>query len=404
VTQNAAVKDWDLAVIGGGIMGCAAALRAAEGGMRVVLIEQDSIGSGASGVNAGTLSLQIKRVALMPYAMRGHAIWADAGEAVGFHRTGGFTLAFNAREAELLSERMAMKREAGAQIEMVSPQRVAREEPGLSRKVVAASWCADDGFANSSLTGPYYRALLREAGIVLREQTAVTAIRRDVGGFTLDLGADSIRATRVLLSCGAWLGQAAAMIGVDLKLRVRVNTVAVTERGPRLVNTVIGHATGLLTLKQKPNGTVLIGGGWQGQGAPGSGRGTVDPATLLPNLRLAQFAVPGLSAFRVVRAWTGFEANVPDFFPLAGAAPGVPGAFILGCVRGGYTIGPYIGRLMGDLILGRQPELPLFDPGRFSNRPDVALQAADTAEPRPKQAFVAWPTNELSKDQATKAR
>ncbi len=364
-------EAWDLAVIGGGIMGCATALRAAAGGMRVGLIEQDAVGSGASGVNAGTLSLQIKRVALMQYALRGHAIWEEAGEAVGFHRTGGFTLAFNAREADLLSQRMAMKQAAGASIEMVSPQRVAREEPGLSRKIVAASWCADDGFANSSLTGRYYRALLRAAGIALREQTAVNAIRREAGGFTLDLGADSIRATRVLLACGAWLGRAAAMIGLDLPVNVRVNTVAVTERGPRLVNTVVGHATGLLTLKQKPNGTVLIGGGWQGQGEPASGRGTVDPATLLPNLRLAQFAVPGLSAFRVVRAWTGFEAHAPDFFPLAGAAPGVPGAFILGCVRGGYTIGPYIGQLMGDLILGRQPELPLFDPGRFSNRHTV---------------------------------
>ena len=86
--------------------------------------------------------------------------------------------------------------------------------------------------------------------------------------------------------------------------------------------------------------------------------------TVLPNLRLAQFAVPGLDRFRVVRPWTGFEANVPDFYPLAGAAPGVPDAFLLGCVRGGYTIGPCIGRLMGDFILGRQPGLPLFDPAR----------------------------------------
>jgi glycine/D-amino acid oxidase-like deaminating enzyme len=55
---------------------------------------------------------------------------------------------------------------------------------------------------------------------------------------------------------------------------------------------------------------------------------------------------------------------VPDFYPLAGALPGVPGAFVLACVRGGYTIGPYIGRLMGDLILDREPEMPLFDPAR----------------------------------------
>ena len=41
--------------------------------------------------------------------------------------------------------------------------------------------------------------------------------------------------------------------------------------------------------------------------------------------------------------------------------------FILGCVRGGYTIGPYISKLMGDFILGRTLELPLFDPGRIFN-------------------------------------
>ena len=60
---------------------------------------------------------------------------------------------------------------------------------------------------------------------------------------------------------------------------------------------------------------------------------------------------------------------MPDFYPLAGAVPGVDSAFILACVRGGSHIGPYIGRLMGDLILGREPELPLFDPGRFDDQP-----------------------------------
>jgi glycine/D-amino acid oxidase-like deaminating enzyme len=153
---------------------------------------------------------------------------------------------------------------------------------------------------------------------------------------------------------------------------VRINTVSVTERQPRLVGSAIGHATGLLTLKQKDNGTVLIGGGWQGKGTPAEGRGQVVPDTLLTNLRLAQFAVPALASARLMRVWTGFEANVPDFYPLAGALPGLPGAFILACVRGGYTIGPYMGRLVGDLILGREPEMPLFDPARFLPTPHIA--------------------------------
>lgn len=356
---------WDLAVIGGGILGCAAALQAEAGGMRTVVVEQSEIGGGASGVNAGTLSLQIKRVRLMPYALRGREIWEQAGAAIGYHRTGGWTLAFNAREAELLTSRMAMKRAAGAPVEIVSPNRVAQEEPGLARRIVLASWCALDGYANSSLTGQYWRARLREGGVAMRAQTQVTAIDRLAGGgWRLTTAAGPIDCRRLLLATGGWMKPVAAMLGLDLPVRARINTVAVTERGPRLVGSVIGHATGLLTLKQKPNGTVLIGGGWQGRGTPQQGRGEVDADTLTPSLRLAQFAVPGLAAFRVLRAWTGFEANVPDFFPLAGLAPGFDDVFLLGCVRGGYTIGPYIGRLMGDFILGREPELPLFDPGR----------------------------------------
>lgn len=45
----------DIAIVGGGIGGCSAALHAAEGGARVVLIEANQIGWGASSRNAGHL-------------------------------------------------------------------------------------------------------------------------------------------------------------------------------------------------------------------------------------------------------------------------------------------------------------------------------------------------------------
>ena len=366
---------FDLAVIGGGVMGCSAAIRAAEGGMRVVVVEQAALGSGASGVNAGTMSLQIKRVRLMPYALRGHAWWMAAGEAVGFRTTGGCTVAFTDREAEHLEKLMAQKAQAGSPVRMISTAEIAAREPGLSRRVVAASWCDADGYANSSLTGTYFRLLLRGAGIVVHEHTRAVAIERTDQGFSVATAKGRIEARRLLLACGAWLEPVAAMIGVALKLRVRINIVSVTERLAPIVHAVIGHATGLLTLKQKDNGTVLIGGGWQGHGTPAEGRGEVDVEALRHNLQLAQFAVPGIAGARILRAWTGFEPNTPNFYPLAGAAPGVPGAFILGCVRGGYTIGPYIGRLMGDLILDREPEMPLFDPARLTE-PNATNQEA----------------------------
>lgn len=353
----------DIAIIGGGIMGCAAALRLAEGGMRAIVLDQGDLGQGASGVNAGTLSLQIKRVKLMPYALKGHHLWEKMGAAVGFSKTGGYTLAFNAREAELLIERQTMKANAGAPIEFVSNNRLRAAEPGLTQNVVAASYCPEDGYANSSLTGQYYRAKLQSAGIDYRERCAVTGIAQ-TDGYALKTPQGTITAKRILLAAGAWLKPLAALMDVDLPVNARINTVSVTERMPPLMGHVIGHATGLLTMKQKANGTVLIGGGWQGKGTPQDGRGEVDAASVKPNLALAQYAVPALGQARVLRSWTGFEANVPDFYPLAGALPGFNDAFVLGCVRGGYTIGPYIGQLMGDLILGRAPEMPLFDPGR----------------------------------------
>ena len=360
-------KVFDIAIIGGGIMGCGVALRVNAGGMRAVVLDQGDLGQGASGVNAGTLSLQIKRIKLMPYALRGHDRWAQMGDTVGFHRTGGYTLAFTEREAELLEQRMTMKRDAGAPIEFISPELLARAEPGLSGKVIAASYCCEDGYANSSLTGQYYRKALSEANIPYFEHAPATAIEQSSNGFTIRTPQRSFHARRLLLACGAWLQPAARMLGAELPVRARVNTVSVLERSQPLISSVIGHATGLLTMKQKPNGTILVGGGWQGRGTPQDGRGEVDPGSLQANLKLARYALPALSRLRVLRSWTGFEANVPDFYPLAGALPGVANAYVLGCVRGGYTIGPYISELMGDFILYRQPELPLFDPARNFN-------------------------------------
>jgi sarcosine oxidase, subunit beta len=374
--------SYDIAIVGGGIMGAASALALAESGMRPLLLESAELGQGASGVNAGTLSLQSNRVKLIPYALRGLGEWQRMGEAVGYRRTGGFTLAFSEREAELLRTRMELKRAAGAPIHIVSPAALAGREPLLSRKVVLASYCPQDGYANAALTGAYYRERLREAQIPCFEQHPVTRVEHTGRSFAIQAGPAAFLASRLLLACGAGLQPAAALLGVELPVHVRVNTVSVSEPCPPLLRSVIGHASGRLSLKQKPNGTLLIGGGWPGQGSPAEGRGQVCMETLIPNLQLAQFALPALAQTRIIRSWTGFEAAVPDAYPLAGALPGVPEAFVLGCVRGGFTIGPYLAKLMSAFIQGKEPELPLFDPARsFSEEPAPASEPPASDDP-----------------------
>ena len=141
-------------------------------------------------------------------------------------------------------------------------------------------------------------------------------------GFAIGTAGGTVRARRLLLATGAWSRPVAALLGLDLPVQARTNTVSVTERAAPIVHSVIGHATGLLSLKQKPNGTVLIGGGWQGRGAPQEGRGELVPETLLTNLRLAQFAVPALANLRVVRSLDRVRRRGARFLPAGGCPAG----------------------------------------------------------------------------------
>ncbi len=359
----------DTVVIGGGIMGCTVALHLARAGQNVVLLEKGGLCMQASGVNAGTLSIQIKRAALIPYALRGWALWRDArgwlGADAGFHQVGGVTLAFTEEEAAMLTERMEARRQNGAPIEMIGPNRAHELEPGLSDKPVLASWCALDGYASSNELGGVFRAALSGAGVEVREYTAVDGLDRETGSYAARTAAGRVPARRVVLAGGMWLeGLLQRDLGICIPLTCRVNQVSVTERLPPVMRRVLGVATGLLTLKQSRNGTVIIGGGWQGKGDPARGGYEVIPENLVGNLRLASYAVPALRKTRVVRTWLGLEGNTQDAMPIVGELPGAPGAYVIGAVRGGFTIGPFMGKLLAQRILGQEPEMPLFDPAR----------------------------------------
>lgn len=361
---------YDALVIGGGVMGAGTALHLARGGMKVLLLDRKGLGTGASGVNAGTLSLQIKRAVLVPYALRGRERWAEAhrllGVDVSYHQTGGLTLAFTPEEAGILEARMAERKAAGVPLEIISAEKARAMEPAIGPRALLASHCAIDGYADSTATGRAYRAALLAAGVTLREGERVAAIEKGLEFNVLTSAGAMLRGQRLVLAAGAWTPRLGQMLGVTLPVIVRVNTVSVTERMPRVIGRTIGHATGLLTLKQSDNGTMLIGGGWQGTGEPERGETALIPGNLVTNLRLAATAIPALRESRVVRSWNGFEAHVPDYLPLAGPVPGVKDAWVLACVRGGYTIGPYISELLATQILGGIPELPLFNPGRFN--------------------------------------
>jgi glycine/D-amino acid oxidase-like deaminating enzyme len=179
-------------------------------------------------------------------------------------------------------------------------------------------------------------------------------------------------AKRIVLAGGVWLQGMAGWLGIDLPIKVLINQLVVTERLPPVMRTVLGVASGLLSLKQYENGTVLIGGGWQGIGDRDRGGLAVKPDSFLGNVRLAAHTIPALRDARVVRAWLGLEAETADALPAIGPVPGVPDAWIIGSVHSGYTSGPYMGRLLAQAICGQVPELPLFPIDRLLTQEKAA--------------------------------
>lgn len=354
----------DLIVIGGGVHGASVALFCARGGMNVTLLERDALARAASGTNAGTLTMQMTRAALIPYALKAHEMWVTApqwlGHDVGVVSSHGLSLAFTEAEEALLAERAAARRAAGAPIELVTYEKALEVEPGIGPEVRMASHCSIDGFANAYQTGAAYRAALVEAGVNIREYTPVEGVEQTGQGYDVRTTRGTFSATQIVFAGGVWLEQMMSWMGVKLPIKTLINQLAVTERMQPAMRTVIGIASGLLSLKQYPHGTVVIGGGWQGIGDRESNTHGVVHESLIGNVRLAAHAIPSLKTSRIVRSWTGFEAETADALPAVGNVPGYEGAWLIGSVHSGFTSGPYIAKCLSQAVLGQEPEMPLF--------------------------------------------
>lgn len=379
---------FDAAVIGGGVMGCATALHLARGGMRVALVERSGLCAEASGRNAGTMTPMFPAPFLVPYALRGMELWKSAsswlGRDIEFQARGGLELAFTEVEATGLESAMGERARAGAPIEIMEVEKALRIEPEVSPKARLAAYCPIDGFVASNASGRAFRVALLGDGVRVMEGTPVISIERLSGGFSLGTAAGRLEAQRIVLAGGAWIPKMAAWLGLYLPITCRIQQMVVTERLAPLLNVMV-RIFGRGSFKQAVNGSMLLGTVLQWISEADREADEIDQVGLIRRMAWAVRngceAIPALAGMRVLRTWTGLEAYAPDNLPVIGPLPGIDDAFVIGCQRSGFTCGPFMGRLLADLIVGRQPELPIahpvFDPRRLlTMRADETSAAA----------------------------
>lgn len=364
----------DIAVIGGGIHGCAASLELAERGHRVILLERDRIGAHASGVNAGGVRVLARALPEIPLADAAVGLWHGLAERLGapchFRVSGHVQVAETKEDVESQERRLAALARAGLSTEYpITAARLRRTLPGVASHCYGAVASAGDGNADPAATMLAYRGALKASGVRIIEGEGVLALEKSGGGWSLVLERHTVRADVVVNCAGAWGGELARFMGDEVPVEAVAPMMLVTQRVRRFLDPVVIGCGRPLSAKQSRNGTILIGGGRLGRVDRTSRRTEVDLAELRYAARTFSEIFPESPALLAVRAWAGIEGRTPDGLPVIGRgnfAGNVVHAF--GFSLHGFALGPVVGRLVADLVCDGQStfDLAAFRPDRFA--------------------------------------
>jgi glycine/D-amino acid oxidase-like deaminating enzyme len=366
----------EVLVIGGGIAGAAAAYYLARDGAGVLLVEAGDLNAQASGSNSGSLHLQIQHpefVSLGPGWARAFGptlrlmqdslnLWQGLGAELGVDlevsQAGGLVVATTPEQMRSIAEKAAIERGFGVPMDLLDRAALRDLAPYLTDAVIGAGFCPAEGKANPLRATPALAAAAARNGATILTATAVTGIERSGAGFLVQTTRGPVAAGRVVNAAGAAAGDVAAMLGVRITLEGVPLQATVTEPVAPLIPHLVYAASGKFTAKQAPNGTCLIGGGWMAR-TRADGTMVTDAANLTGNMVRAAGVIPALAQARAVRSWTAMVNGTPDWRPIIGEAPGCPGFFLCLFPWMGFSAGPMTARIVADLVLGREPRLPL---------------------------------------------
>ena len=351
----------DVAIVGGGVTGCACARVLAEAGLRVRLHEARGIATGASGRNGGfALCGGAARydVARESYGREvAEALWRWTEESLdriehvagdALRRTGSLRLAADPEEREEIRAEYEALRLDGFDCEW-------RDElpPPLAGRFQGAVFHPRDGSIQAARFTRRLAAAAAEAGAELREHDRISSL-------------EELDAERVVL----------ATDGYGRGLLPELDEAIWPARGQIVVSAPIEEELfsyphyarqGFDYWQQLPDGRVLLGG-FRDYSILDE---LTDEETTTPVIQdaLVRFLAELIGYEPTIEhRWAGIFGLTQDFVPLVGPLPGRDGLWIAGGYSGhGNVMGFGCGELVARAILGRdEPLLRLFDPARFA--------------------------------------
>ena len=355
----------DVIIIGGGLMGSSTALQLAMRGIDCIVLEKQSPGRHASGVNAGGLRQLNRNPAEIPLTVEAARMWRNIESLVDSdcdaHFPGQLRVAENADDLDLLEQRVSMVRSLGYEHEeMIGREELYRLVPALAPHCLGALTCREDGYARPFHALTAFRHEARSLGVEYRVNTIVDAVERESEMWRVTTRKGEFQAP-VLVNCaGAWAGNIAASLGEPVPLKPGAPMIMVTERLPHFIDPVIGAASRKLSFKQMQNGTLLIGGAHMASLDFRKQTSDIKWPKLAVSARNVMALFPQLKDVRIVRAWAGIEAFTPDNLPVICKSSTAEDAYhAFGFSAHGFQLSPLVGRIVAELIVDGESDFPI---------------------------------------------
>jgi sarcosine oxidase subunit beta len=364
----------DLVVVGAGTVGGWASVFATEqGAARVVVIERETTGSGASSRAAGMVRAQggsPDTVRLGSWTIGFYeGQTARYGTDSGFQGRGYVILAVTAGDERDALERIAMQRAVGLDARWVDAAEIRRLIPAMGEEGYrGGSYVATDGWIDPPRNVRAYSLAMQRAGVDLRERITFLGLRTKAGrgggrvvtGVETDAG--TIATGRVVLTGGPAMQAVAKAAGARAWVGYARHQVVVTAPSPALHADTTAMAFDLRAgIYWRPEEGGLLWGMSNPAETPGPGR-EIDLAYLRKMERRLHRLLPVTRDLGMKKVWAATIEYTPDHLPLLGplvlrAGTEVDGVTIASACGHGMMWGPAVSRTAVDLALEGRTEV-----------------------------------------------
>jgi sarcosine oxidase subunit beta len=368
----------EVVIVGGGCMGASVAYHLARRGVTdVVLVEREAqLATGSTGRNAGGVRHQFSHrsnIELSIESIRTLERFEDeVGTPIDFHQDGYLFLLSSEAAVAAFGTNVALQRQLGVAVDWLDAGAAARLAPGLDvGGVLADTYCARDGIADPNGVTMGFAAAARRAGVEFACGTEVTGIDVACGRVVaVETSRGRVETRRVIVATGAWTQGVAGFAGLDVPIQPLRRHIFLAQPGDGTTWDQEPHrgrvpSTRLMVIDfettfyfHREGGRLLFG---MGDPAERPGFDITVRWDFLPSVvSVAAARLPALLDAEVSHAWAGLYEMTPDGLPVIGPAPSCEGVYVIAGFCGhGFQHSPAAGRVLADLITGRDPGIDL---------------------------------------------